>query len=86
MVICGRFLAITVVVSGTPENSEVTHVQRRDRRCNLPFPDTAGGMNEILTLPDDYFLHPSIEEILAELASEYELTFEGLYGNENEDN
>jgi len=72
LVICGRFLAITVVVSGTPENPDATSVQRRDRRINLPFPDAAGGTNEILTLPDDYFMHPSIQDILVELQSDSE--------------
>jgi len=76
--VCGRFSAITVVVYGLPKDNDVETVQRRDRSCNLPVLETAGGIPEILALAHDFL--DLNDDITDHEMSDMEITDRSDYG------
>lgn len=61
MVVCGQFSTITVVVYGSPKNTDADNVQKSDRTCNLPLLEEPTGVSEIMPLAPDFLeLDPEI--------------------------
>lgn len=63
-------MAITVVVYGTPKDSEVKSVQKKDRRCNLPLFPSSVGVPDIMALENNRYTDSNLISELSNLQLE----------------
>lgn len=68
MIVRGKFNSLSIIVYGTPKDPSVDRIQNLDVTTNLPlFQLPAGGIPNILTLSDEFYLSPILENELSNL-------------------
>jgi len=65
--VSGQFAALTVVVYGTPKDSEVKSVQKKDRRRNLPLFPSSAGVPDIMSLQNNHYFDSNLINGLSNL-------------------
>jgi len=69
LIVSARFLAITVIVYGTPKDDEIDSVQKKNRNCNIPFFSSSNGIMvpDIMALANNRYLEPNLADDLSDL-------------------
>lgn len=67
LIVSGRFVAITVVVYGTPKDSDVKSVQKKDHRRNLPLFPSSVGVPDIMAMQNNRYMDSNLINGLSNL-------------------
>lgn len=60
---CGRFLALTIVIYGSPKDPNADCIQKIDRLCNIPFVNVPNRVPDFIdSEPLDFYLNPNSNE------------------------